>query len=66
MTEISFYAINKMSNNLQKPTNIQTLKSGTTTYQGIDLNVFENINYPFCSYESKYEKIVKIGQGTFG
>ena len=49
-----------MSNNQQI-----TTKSGPA-YQGIDLNIFENINYPFCSFVSKYEKLVKIGQGTFG
>jgi len=26
----------------------------------------EQINYPFCQDSSKYEKICKIGQGTFG
>ena len=28
--------------------------------------VFENIDYPFCADISKYEKEIKIGQGTYG
>jgi serine/threonine protein kinase len=28
--------------------------------------LFESINYPFCTDYSKYERIAKIGQGTFG
>lgn len=31
-----------------------------------DYNIFETVIYPFCDDVSKYEKIMKIGQGTFG
>lgn len=26
----------------------------------------ENFNFPFCDDASKYERVTKIGQGTFG
>lgn len=26
----------------------------------------EEFNFPFCDESSKYEKVAKIGQGTFG
>lgn len=26
----------------------------------------ENFNFPYCDLTTKYEKITKIGQGTFG
>jgi cyclin-dependent kinase 9 len=26
----------------------------------------EEYNFPFCDESSKYEKVAKIGQGTFG
>lgn len=26
----------------------------------------ENYNFPYCDESSKYEKVSKIGQGTFG
>jgi hypothetical protein len=31
-----------------------------------DYKVFEDITYPYCMDLSKYETILKIGQGTFG
>ena len=33
---------------------------------GVDFHDFENIEYPYCPDVSKYEKVIKIGQGTFG
>ena len=52
-----------LSNNQQQ----QSSKNAhQVSYQSFDLKVFDNINYPFCPFLNKYEKIVKIGQGTFG
>jgi hypothetical protein len=40
--------------------------SGNKVLETVDFKLFEDIEYPFCSDFSKYEKIAKIGQGTFG
>jgi hypothetical protein len=47
-----------------------TYNNGNTNsnnYVGIDFKLFENIEYPYCpDVNTKYEKVAKIGQGTFG
>ena len=48
------------ANNAKQPS---TINNHT---EGVDLHIFENLEYPHCSDVSKYEKVIKIGQGTFG
>jgi hypothetical protein len=43
---------------------LNTLKP--TNSEGVDTHIFENIFYPYCPDSSKYEKVAKIGQGSFG
>ena len=70
-----------LSTQQPKPNTSSNMATGTTTttttvvtktagntqvLETVDFRVFENIEYPFCADYSKYEKILKIGQGTFG
>jgi hypothetical protein len=50
------------TNNIKQP----STAAATANTESVDLHVFENIDYPHCSDVSKYEKVIKIGQGTFG
>jgi hypothetical protein len=58
-------------NQQPKPTltpanNIKQPSTASANTESVDLHIFENIDYPHCSDVSKYEKVIKIGQGTFG
>jgi hypothetical protein len=47
-------------------TTVTKTQGSTNVYETVDFRLFETIEYPFCADVSKYEKILKIGQGTFG
>jgi hypothetical protein len=47
--------------------NYQPVQSQQTTMTPTtDYSMFENVHYPYCADIAKYEKVAKIGQGTFG
>lgn len=50
------------------PTNpSSSISSSTSSTPLIDTKFFESIEYPFCTdVFKKYEKIIQIGQGTYG
>jgi len=47
----------------------QPSASSAQTFQGTSASArqkFEDLDFPFCPEANKYEKLTKIGQGTFG
>lgn len=56
-TNTSITSISTMNNN----------NGNSNNYIGIDFKIFENIEYPYCpDVNLKYDRVAKIGQGTFG